>query len=433
MIRYLRNAGHPFAGTVTTVVIGAGHAGLAMSRCLAERSIDHVVLERGEVANTWRNERWDSLRLLTPNWQSRLPGYRYAGSDPDGYMTMPEVIEFVSAYAEVIAAPVRTHTTVTSVRQLDDGYQVITDRGEWRCRSVVIASGAHNVPVIPAFAQAVPPSIAMYTPRQYRDPSALPQGGVLVVGASATGVQLADEIHRSGRPVTLAVGEHVRMPRVYRGLDIQWWMDAAGILDERYDAVDDIVRARRVPSPQLIGSPGRSPLDLNVLTEKGVKLVGRFMGVRGSTAQFSGSLHNHCAMADLKMNRLLGTIDEWAEASGKHDDVAPPERYAPTRVGSSPRMVLDFAKGEIGSIVWATGFRPDYSWLDVPVLDRKGRIRHDGGVVDAPGMYVMGLPFMRRRKSSFIHGAEDDVRELSDHLADYLDRGHARNVIAAAG
>jgi putative flavoprotein involved in K+ transport len=407
---------------VTTVVIGAGQAGLAMSRCLTDRSIDHVLLERGEVGNSWRRERWDSLRLLTPNWQARLPGFRYRGCDPDGYMSMPEVIDFIDAYADTLSAAVETGTAVTSVRPQGDGYLVVTDRGDWRCQAVVLASGAFNVPLVPALSQAVPRSVAMLTPASYRNPAELEDGGVLVVGASATGLQLADEIHRSGRPVTLAAGGHVRMPRLYRGRDIQWWMDAAGLLDERYDEVDDITRARRVPSPQLVGTPERSTLDLNSLTDRGVSLVGRLTGIRDGVAQFSGSLRNVCQLADLKMNRLLGGIDEWAMRSGLAGEVPEPERHAPTRVDDSPRLGLDLTSGAIRTIVWATGYRPDYSWLHVPVLDRRGRIRHDGGVVDAPGMYVLGLPYLRRRKSSFIHGAEDDTRELSAHLARYLDR-----------
>ncbi len=421
MIRAIRGGRPSRAGTVDVVVVGAGHAGLAMSRCLAERSIDHVVLERGEVANSWRHERWDSLRLLTPNWQCRLPGHGYAGEDPDGFMTMPEVVDFIDSYARAIAAPVRTGTRVTSVLPGDAGYRVITDRGEWRCRALVLASGALNEPVVPAVGASVPKSVAQFTPRRYRNPGQLDAGGVLVVGASATGLQLADEIQRAGHPVTLAVGEHIRMPRTYRRLDIQWWMDAVGILDERYDEVDDIVRARRVPSPQLVGSPARSTLDLNALSARGVRLVGRLVGIRAGKAQFSGSLRNHCAMADLKLERLLDKVDAWARTSGRCEEVGPPERFAPTAVDGSPRLDLDLGSGEVRSIVWATGFRPDYSWLHVPVFDRKGRIRHDGGVVDAPGLYVMSLIFMRRRKSSFIHGAADDARELSAHLQDFLD------------
>jgi putative flavoprotein involved in K+ transport len=391
-----------------------------MSRCLTERSIDHVLLERGEVANSWRKERWESLRLLTPNWQSRLPGYSYDGEDPNGYMELPEIIAFIASYAEFISAPVQTDTTVTSVSYENDRYKVVSNQGDWYCKAVVLASGAFNIPNVPSFNDALPSSITTTTPGQYHNPDHLEQGGVMVVGASATGLQFADEIHRSGRPVTLAVGEHVRMPRVYRGRDIQWWMDAAGVLDERYDEVDDIVRARNVPSPQLVGTPGRVTMDLNSVSDLGVKLIGRLVGINDGKAQFSGSLRNVCALADLKMGRLLDTIDEWALENAMHDHAEDSERFPPTRVDDAPPLSIDLANSNIRTIIWATGFRPDYSWLDLPVLNRKGQIRHDGGVVDAPGMYVMGLTFQRRRKSSFIHGAEDDALDLSAHLATYL-------------
>jgi putative flavoprotein involved in K+ transport len=385
-----------------------------------------VVLERGEVANSWRRERWDSLRLLTPNWQSRLPGYRYDGADPDGFMTMTEVIAFVSRFAVVTDAPVRTHTTVTSVRRTDDGYSVATDRGDLRCRSVVLASGACNLPSVPALRESVPGSIECCTALAYRNPQQLPQGGVLIVGASATGVQLAEEIHRSGRPVTLSVGEHVRLPRTYRGRDVLWWMEASGVWNQRYDEIDDLSRARGLPSPQLVGTPERTTLDLNTLGAAGVEIVGRLAAVRDGRALFSGGLRNQFALADLKMDRLLDTFDDWARSHPRDAEAGPPERFEPTRVPASSRLGLDLRSGEIRSIVWATGFRPDYSWLDVPVVDRKGYLRHDGGVVDAPGLYAIGLPVLRRRKSTFIHGAEDDARDLIDHLAAYLAGTEAR-------
>ena len=392
-----------------------------MSYCLAERSIDHVVLERGEVANSWRTERWDSLRLLTPNWQSRLPGFGYEGDNPDGYRTMPETIAFIDRYAQVISAPVQTHTTVTGLSARDKGYLVSTDRGDWRCRAVVLASGACNIAHVPGIAKAAPPEIAALTPMQYRNPDQLELGGVLVVGASATGTQLAQEIHLSGRPVTLSVGAHIRAPRIYRGKDLEWWMDVTGLQDERYDEIDDIARARKVPSLQLAGSPERLTLDLNALTGIGVKLVGRFAGINEGKAQFSGSLRNMCAMSDLKMGRLLKTIDLWATENGLDGEVGPAHRFPPTEVEESPPLGLNFAHGEIKTILWATGYRPDYSWLQVPILDRKGNIRHDGGVVtDSPGMYLMGMQFLRRRKSALIDGVGDDARDLSTHLASYL-------------
>ncbi|HEX7812978.1 MAG TPA: NAD(P)-binding domain-containing protein [Burkholderiales bacterium] len=404
----------------TTVVIGAGQAGLAMSWWLAQRSIDHVVLERGEVANSWKTERWDSLRLLTPNWQSRLPGYGYRGDDPDGFRTMPETIGFIERYADAISAPVRTGTRVTAVRRRDGGYEVVTDQLKWQCRSVVLATGACNLPVVPAAAASLPPEIASLTPLQYRNPRQIEEGGVLVVGASASGIQIADEIRRSGRAVTLAVGEHVRVPRVYRGRDIKWWMDASGVLDQRYDEVDDIVRARHVPSLQLAGFPDRRTTDLNSLTAIGVRLVGRLAGINDGKLQFSGSLRNVCALADLKMNRLLDTIDAWATENGIDGDVGPSHRFESTVVEESPPLLLDLNRGRIKTVIWATGFRPDYSWLDVPVLDHKGQVRHDGGVAEAPGLYLMGLPFLRRRKSSLIDGVGDDARDLSSHLSSFL-------------
>lgn len=406
----------------TTVVIGAGHSGLAVSHFLSRRSIDHVVLERGEVANAWRTQRWDGLRLLTPNWLSRLPGFAYEGEDPDGFMTMPEVVEFIAGYACALDAPVRTGTTVTALSAVEGGYRIQTNDSIWDAPTVMLASGAFNLPHVPDVAAEVPKSVASISPLDYRRADQLPAGRILVVGASATGLQLAEEIHRSGRPVTLSVGEHVRMPRTYRGRDAMWWMSAAGVLDERYDEIDDLVRGRNIPSPQLIGTPGRATLDLNALTQQGVELVGRLGAIRDGVALFSGSLRNVCALADLKLGRLLDRFDAWALDEGIDSDLERPHRLEPTRLDAEPRLTLDLRAGGVAAIVWATGFRPDYSWLEVPVLDRRGRLRHDGGVVTgAPGMYAIGLNLLRRRKSTFIHGAEDDARELTEHLAAHLE------------
>ena len=406
--------------TTTAVIVGAGQAGLAMSRCLTERAIDHVLLERGEVANAWRGRR-DSLRLLTPNWQSRLPGYRYRGDDTDGYMTVPEVIDYLCGYADAIDAPVETHGAVTSLEAGYDGYMITATNGRWRARTVVVASGAYNLANIPAFADAVPAVVTSLPATEYRNPGQLDSGGVLVVGASATGVQLAQEIQRSGRPVTLAVGGHVRVPRVYRGMDIMWWLDAIGVLDERYDQVDDIVRARRLPTFQLIGTPERATIDLNTLQDQGVQLAGRLAGVTDAgIAQFSGSLPNQCSLADLKLRRLLNTIDTWATRHGLCHEIPEPWRASPTVVEESPPLTLDLTTGRIKTIIWAIGYRPDYSWLHIPVLDPKGQIRHQGGVTDMPGLYVIGTKFLRHRKSTFIDGVGDDARDLSNHLAQHL-------------
>jgi putative flavoprotein involved in K+ transport len=411
--------------SATAIIIGAGHSGLAMSWHLTARSIDHVVLERGEVANSWRTERWDSLRLLTPNWQSRLPGHAYAGEDRDGFMTMSEVVHFLQHYAGLSSAPVMPGVRVTRVRRDGEGYELSTSQGAWRCRQLLIASGACNLASVPPMSAGLPATVASLTPMQYRRPDLLPDGGVMIVGASASGVQLAREIQAAGRRVVLSVGEHVRMPRTYRGRDIQWWMDVIGAMDLGYDAAENIERARRLPSPQLVGTPERATIDLNSLRQAGIELVGRLAGLRDGKAQFSGSLANVCALADLKMNRLLTGIDAWVTGNGLEVQFAAPHRDAPTVVGAETKLSLDLIAAGIGTVIWATGYRPDYSWLDVPVLDRHGRIRHEGGVVATPGMYVMGLPFMRRRKSSFIDGAAADAADLAAHLHRSLDRAAA--------
>src|SRR5580658_6711754 len=400
----------------TAVVVGAGHAGLAMSRRLTGRSIDHIVLERGEVANSWRTQRWPSLRLLTPNWQTRLPGQHYAGDDPDGFMPVAEVLATLAGYARLISAPVRAGTTVHAVRAAPQGFEILANGDVLRARAVVLATGACARPAVPAVAAAVPPSVTTLTPLTYRDPGRLPAGGVLVVGASATGVQLAGEIHRSGRPVTLAVGEHVRLPRTYRGRDIFWWMQATGVLAERYDQIDDLTRARHLPSPQLIGTAERTTTDLNTLAAEGVRIVGRLGRVIDGVAQFSGSLANTCALADLKMNRFLNRADEWATTSGLDDELPPPHRFAPTRIDPRAPLQLDLTSGEITTVLWATGFRPDHSWLDIPVRDQAGRIRHAG----AAGLALRGMPVRRTRAPPHIHAAGMDSDALAGHLHTFL-------------
>ena len=408
-----------------TVIVGAGHAGLAMSRRLTERAIDHVVLERGEVANAWRTMRWPKLRLLTPNWQTRLPAYVYDGDDPDGFMSAGEVADVIAGYANVVDTPVHTHTAVRSVQCRGDGYRVVTDQGTWEAPTVVLASGAGNRPRVPAYADAVPSSLVTIPAGDARGADGLPDGGVLIVGAGASAVQLADEIHRSGRPVTLSVGEHVRLPRRYRGCDIFSWMERVGVLDERFDAVDDLTRARHVPSPQLVGSADGRSVDLNALTGIGVQIVGRLGRIADGRAQFAGSLANVCALADLKMNRLLNAIDTWV-GSG------PGERPEPTRVPRDPPLELTLTSGAVRTIVWATGYRPDYSWLEVPVLDRRGQVRHDGGVVTGVrGLYLLGTPFLRRRRSSFIHGAVHDTEDLAELIRRELARRECDGVVRA--
>lgn len=417
------------ARNTDVVVIGGGQAGLAMSRCLTDRSIDHVVLERAEVANSWTTERWDSLRTLTPNWMTRLPGFTYRGDDPDGYMPARDVASYLDSYRRSFDAPVRTGVEVTRIRTGDRTHVVESSDGPWRARAVVMATGAFSHPHVPALAADMPARVRQLTPNVYRNPDQLDDGGVLVVGASASGLQIADELSRAGRTVTLAVGDHVRLPRIYRGMDIHWWMDAIGQLDERYDEVEDLARARRLPSLQLVGSPERRDLDLNSVAANGVSLAGRLVKVGSDRVQFSGSFANLVMSADLKQQRLLDRLDAYADESGLADELGGPVRPAPTVV-KTPALELHLPS--IGTIVWATGFRPDYQWLPATVLDRNGRLIHDGGVLPVPGLYVLGLPFMRRRKSSFLDGVGPDAQELAEHLVEHLRTGSSASVVTPA-
>jgi putative flavoprotein involved in K+ transport len=390
---------------------------------LKSYGIVHVILEKGEIANAWKNEYWDSLKLLTPNWMCRLPGYSYSGDDPDGFMSKQEVAGFFSQYAERINAPVHTHTNVIRVTQIPTGFQVITSNGNWSCNGLILASGVNSKSIVPALSRDIPIHIKQLTAKTYRNPDQLPDAGVLIVGGSATGLQLASEIRRSGRSVTLSAGAHVRLPRHYRGKDIQWWMDKTGILDESYDEVDDINRVRRVPSPQLVGSKSEE-LDLNALMDQGVEVVGRLMAVDQGKLQFSGSLHNCCQSADLKMRRLLNHIDEWID---KENIDAPKAEFIPdTKVMEHPKLSIDPASEHIQTIIWATGFKPDFSWLQLPVLNQKGQIQHDGGVANIPGVYILGLPFMRKRKSSYVAGIIDDTDFICGHMADFLRHAEVR-------
>lgn len=408
----------------SAVIIGAGQAGLAMSRCLATYGIEHVVLERGRVAERWRSERWDSLRLLTPNWMSRLPDWAYRGPDPDGFMTMPEVAAYLTGYAASLGTPIETATTVHRLRRFGDGYCIETDRGTWRAPVVVIATGACDRPFVPALARGLPHWIEQVVPTAYRRPADVPEGGVLIVGASATGVQLAEELQRSGRPVTLSVGSHTRLPRRYRGRDILWWLDRIGLLHEPIDRQPDPLRARSQPSLQLVGRPDGRSLNLGVLHDLGVRIVGRAEAVADGHVRLRADLPESIAAAQRKLERLLDRIDAVA---GRDAPPADPEARRPIVLPAAPAE-LNLKAAGIRSVVWATGYRRDDRWLQVPVLGADGEIRHDRGVTPAPGLYVLGLRFLRRRNSSFIDGVGADAAALAAHAAAHL---HAARPAAA--
>jgi putative flavoprotein involved in K+ transport len=403
---------------INTLVIGGGQAGLAMSRCLSDRSVDHVVLERGRVAERWRSDRWDSLRLLTPNWQTRLPGFCYEGPDPDGYMSMPELVTFLENYAASFAAPVEAATRVLAVESAGPHFRVQTSRGAWLARNVVIATGYSDLPYVPPLARQLSPRIVQVVPTQYRNPEQLSLGGVLVVGASATGVQLADEIHASGRPVTLAVGRHLRLPRTYRGRDILWWLDAIGVFDDTAESVFDIQTSRRQPSLQLVGRSDIRSLDVAMLRQRGVRVLGRLAGADHERVSFDDDLIATTVASDVKLAQVLLRIDTFISRTAFTGTVGAPEPFEPTWTSALgvTELTIDLKAEGIDTVIWATGFTRRFPWLKAPVFDERGEIRQRSGITPAPGLYVLGMHFQRSRKSAFIDGVGDDAAFLADRI-----------------
>jgi putative flavoprotein involved in K+ transport len=401
--------------SIDTLVIGAGQAGLAMSACLTDAGVDHALLERGQVAERWRSERWDSLRLLTPNWATRLPNHTYDGAEPQGFMTAAELVGRFERYAQGFDAPVHEHTSVESLVQTDDGFAVQTSDGAWEADRVVIATGWCDRPRVPSIARELPPSVLQITPQTYRNPAEVPDGGVLVVGASSSGAQIADELAAAGRDVTLAVGRHSRLPRRYRGVDIWWWLEQSGRLAVTIDSVRDPKRARNDSSLQLIGTPVPRNIDMTTLVGRGVRLAGRFFGFDGVHALFSRDLAHSTARADERMCSLLRSIDEYIARHGLEAEVYAPD--APPSLGPVEEPThLNLADQGIKTVVWATGFTRSYPWLKARALDERGEIIQRRGVTPVPGLYVLGQRFQHRRDSNFIDGVRHDAAYLADVL-----------------
>lgn len=398
--------------TIDTVVIGAGHAGLAVSRLLTEAGVEHVVLDRGQVAERWRTERWDSLHLLTPAWMTRLPHFRAAGVDPDAFLSAGAFVEHLEHYAASFDAPVVTGAGVQQLARTDTGYRVQSHAGSWHARHVVIATGPHGQPrLVPGLDPA-----RVLTAGAYRNPDALAPGGVLVVGASASGLQIADELARSGRDVTLAVGRHTRMPRRYRGMDAYWWLSVTGRLARTIDTMPDPAAARQEPSLQLVGTSGPpADLDLGVLQQRGVRLVGRVTASRGGTVELGDDLGPSVADAERRLRRLLGSFDDFARCRHWDRELLPPEPLRRVAV-TPPVRRLSLTTERIATVVVAAGYEPDYSFLRVPVLGSNGQVSQVRGRTAAPGLYVVGQRFQHSRDSGLIAGARHDARDVVDHL-----------------
>jgi putative flavoprotein involved in K+ transport len=391
-----------------------------VSRLLTDAGRDHVVLDRGRVAERWRTERWDSLHLISPSWLIRLPGSDWTGPAPDSYLSSARFVRHLEGYARSFSAPVVGDTTVLSVEPAYEvrgcRYRVVTQRGTWCADNVVVATGAFARPHVPAGLGGVLPVVPS---TRYRNPGSLPPGGVLVVGASASGVQIADELNRAGREVSIAVGRHTRMPRRYRGMDVYYWLECTGRLAQTIDTVGDPVAARHEPSAQLVahGELDRSvaTLDLGTLHAAGVRLLGRFESLEGPVARFRTDLEHTLAASDAAMNRFLDAVDEHVERSRVDHHVWRDDR-PPVLTAPASAARLDLRHEGITSIVLATGLRPDLSFLQVPVVGADGTVVQRRGATSAPGVYVVGQRFQHRRDSASIGGARYDAADVVAHL-----------------
>lgn len=402
---------------IDTVVIGAGHAGLATSRALRDAGREHVVLERGDIGDSWRRARWDSLTLLTPAWMSRIPGWIPTG-DPDAFLTAREFVAGLRDYAAAVQAPVLPRTQVVDVRQVDAGphrYRVTADAGTWLARDVVLATGPGSHPVVPEPVADLAAGLEVVSAAAYRSPTALRPGGVLVIGASASGVQIADELTRAGRRVLVASGRHTRVPRRYRGMDIYWWLQRTGRLDRRIEDVPDPRAARRETSLQIVGRDPVRAVDLAALTQHGVEVLGRWIGADGARVRFADDLTASCADAHRRMSRLLAAIDTHIAESGLESEVLPADPPTPF-VPSAARTEVDLRAEGVTSVILATGYRTHVPWLRVPVLDADGGIRQRRGVTPAPGLFTVGQRFQTVRSSGLIAGAGHDVADVVAHL-----------------
>lgn len=400
---------------IPVLVIGGGQAGLSVSWYLMREGIGHVVLERHRRFESWRNNRWDSFCLVTPNWQCRLPGWAYKGSDPDGFMLKDEIVDYLDGFAESFNPPLHEGVDVTLVSPRDEGgYRVETTAGTWIADQVVIATGGYDNPIIPAFAADIDPSIVQIHSRDYRRPSQLPEGGALIVGTGQSGVQIMDDFHLEGRPVHLAVGPAPRSPRKYRGRDATDWLHDAGTYAVTIDRHPDPLKALTQTNHYMSGRDGGKEIDLRKYAREGVRLYGSVTGGSGTTMTFLPDLEKNLDDADRSYLGIRQQIDSWIATQGIEAPVEPP--FEKIWRPEQEIVNVDLASAGIASIIWAIGFRPDYSWLRVDCLDERGKPRFRRGVTDAPGLYFIGLGWLNTWGSGRFLGIDEDSRYLTDQI-----------------
>jgi putative flavoprotein involved in K+ transport len=400
---------------VETLVVGGGQAGLAMSEHLSNCGVPHLVLERHRIAERWRSERWDSLVANGPAWHDRFPGMEFSDTGPDAFAPKERVADYFVAYAEKIAAPIRCGVEVKEVQRNvgRPGFRVDTSDGVFEANSVVAATGPFQRPVIPA---VVPDEagITQIHSNAYRNPDQLPEGAVLVVGAGSSGVQIADELLRAGRRVYLSVGPHDRPPRSYRARDFVWWLGVLG----KWDATA-LEPGKEHVTISVSGAHGGQTVDLRRLAAQGMTLVGRTESFKDGVMRFATDLTDNLAQGDAN---YLSVLDE-ADAYVTRNCLDLPEEPEARKIEPDPQCVTDpilelnLAEAGVTSIVWATGFTVDYSWLKVDAFDEEGKPKHQRGISAEPGVYFLGLPWLSHRGSSFIWGVWHDAKFLADHIS----------------
>jgi putative flavoprotein involved in K+ transport len=403
---------------VETIIVGGGQAGLAMSYHLARRGREHIVLERGRVAERWHSERWDTLAFQFQNALLRLPGYAYAGDDMDAFMGREGVARFVTDYAVRIAAPLRCGVNVTSLRRTGRR-RLALQAGEhlMEAANVVVATGPYQLPSIPPCSAMLPPSIHQLTASRYTRPSDLPPGNVLVVGSGGSGCQIAEDLREAGRGVFYAVRRHRRMPRRYRGHDLGWWLETSGMTDVTSERMPP--EWREFKAPLLTGVRGGRTVDLRQIAREGITLLGSLLDVVDGRLHFAADLNANLKIGDETFVQFVRTIDDFIERNGI---AAAPEQEFDPYLRETPEPlreidVLDPHAANITTVVWATGYRYDFGWIDCPVFDERGAPVQQRGLTAMPGLCFLGLPRMHKVKSAFLWGVGEDAEYLADHIA----------------
>lgn len=397
------------------VVVGGGQAGLAMSHRLCARGIDHLVLERERVGFAWREQRWDSFCLVTPNWQCDLPGFSYDGADRDGFMLRDDIVGYLERYAASFDPPLVEGVAATRLRPVGGAFELATTAGAVTADQVVLATGPYQVPNVPRAAERFPADVQQIHSVAYRNPAQLPGGAVLVVGTGQSGCQIAEDLHLAGRRVHLAVGGAPRVARRYRGRDVVDWLDDMGYYAKPIDTFADVDAVRFRANHYVTGRDGGRDIDLRAFARDGMVLHGRLAGVGGGMVTFADDLAANLDAADRVSESIKDSIDAHVEARGI--DAPTEARYTPVWTPDAPVRELDLRAAGITAVVWCTGFGRDHRWIELPIFDGRGYPTHRRGVSSVPGVYLLGLPWQHTWGSGRFCGVGADAEHLAVQIA----------------